>query len=272
MTKTFSETRREPLLDQASFEWSVDFDLNQAIPGYEETLNHPETSAEGRGSMRWHISRVRIDHSILLYSGGRSLSDVRDAVRAALDSIDAHLEHEGAVFASVDLAIQEYYVEALWLLSLTKLLGLPESDIERVANFYAVDESNDGADELFELMLAKLGRNSFPAEGLIHDDPYQSLLDCINAEPARRPALMALFLQRWFEGQKECDWWGSHINRRGEAILKTGFVGYWAFEAALVTYLWGIDDSSYRDLPHYPKDLLDYARANAPRPLGGQSP
>ena len=49
----------------------------------------------------------------------------------------------------IDLAIQDYYVEALWLLSLTKMLGY-DQEIERVVGFYLLDETNIGADELFE--------------------------------------------------------------------------------------------------------------------------
>ena len=200
--------------------------------------------------MRWHIARELFDHVVLLYSGGEDVESLAAPLAHAVDAADAHLGGDYAVTAVVDLAIQTHFVEALWLLSLTKLLGLGDKQIERVANFYATDDTNDGADELFELIIAKLGCKSFEAEGLIHEDPYQPLLDCIKANPEARPALMTKFLKRWFKGQKECDWWGSHINRTDDPVLKTGFFGYWAFEAALVTYLWDIDDSTYRDLPH----------------------
>lgn len=222
--------------------------------------------------MRWHIARELMGVLILKYSGGEPINQLRDDMLAAVDALEEHLDGEYPVADQFDLAIQDSYVEALWLLSLTKLLGFDDKQVERVANLYAADETNDGADELFELILAKLGRKSFEAEGLIHEDPYQLLLDCIRAEPAERPALMTKFLKRWFKGQKECDWWGSHINRRGTPVLDTGFFGYWAFEAALVTFLWDIDDGSYRDLPHYPKDLADYARANAAKPHQGHPP
>jgi hypothetical protein len=255
---------REPYLDIASYEWNAKHTLEKSIPGYESTRDAPDTAPEGRGSMRWHISRERFDQAMLLYSGGESLETVKGALIDAIDAFEAHLDGDHAVMDEFDLAIQDSYVQALWFLSLAKLLGLGDDQIERVANFYAADETNDGADELFELILAKLGRKSFEAEGLIHEDPYQLLLDCVKAKAEQRPALMTAFLKRWFKGQKECDWWGSHINRRGTPILDTGFFGYWAFEAALVTYLWDIDDSSYRDLPHYPKDLIDYAREHHP--------
>jgi Domain of unknown function (DUF1911)/Domain of unknown function (DUF1910) len=257
-------TIREPFLDEKSFDWSTKYTLEEGIPGYVETRDAPDTEPEGRGSMRWHISRDLFDLVILLYSGGEDVASLAPALEKAIEATQEHLDDDHAVMDEFDLAIQDSYVNALWLLSLTKLLGLGDDQIERVANFYAADETNDGADELFELILAKLGRKSFEAEGLIHEDPYQLLLDCIKAEPEQRPALMTKFLKRWFKGQKECDWWGSHINRTSDPVLKTGFFGYWAFEAALVTYLWDIDDSTYRDLPHYPKDLIDYARQNLP--------
>lgn len=269
---TAKRVLREPFLDQKSYEWNVSYTLDEEIPGYIQGRDAPDTEPEGRGSMRWHISRERFDYVILLYSGGEKVESLIPAVNLAIDAFEEHIDGEHAVMDEFDLAIQDSYVQALWFLSLAKLLGLGPEQIERIANFYAADETNDGADELFELILAKLGRKSFDAEGLIHEDPYQLLLDCIKAEPEQRPALMTQFLKRWFKGQKECDWWGSHIPRKGTTILDTGFFGYWAFEAALVTYLWDIDDSSYRDLPHYPKDLIDFARANAQRDANGKGP
>jgi hypothetical protein len=269
---TANRVLREPFLDRQSYEWNVSYVLDEEIPGYIQVRDAPDTDSEGRGSMRWHISRERLNHVILLYSGGEKIDSLVPALNAAIDAFEEHIDDEHAVMDEFDLAIQDSYVQAFWFLSLAKLLGFGPELIERIANLYAADETNDGADELFELILAKLGRKSFAAEGLIHEDPYQLLLDCIKAEPAARPALMSQFLKRWFKGQKECDWWGTHINRTKDPILKTGFFGYWAFEAALVTYLWDIDDSSYRDLPHYPKDLIDYARQSALLPANGQPP
>jgi hypothetical protein len=45
-----------------------------------------------------------------------------------------------------------------------------------------------------------------------------------------------------------------------------------ALEAALVTFLWDIDDSSYCDLQHCPKDLADHARQLALHGDGGCVP
>lgn len=270
----FNDRRREPFLDEASFDWNVKFTMDEVLPDLRRDASNANLSPLDQTESLWRISSELLDHAIRLYSAGQPVLELSPHVRASIESADKFVAsvEDGSLWPQLDLATQTHYVHALWLLSLVKLLGLGDEQVEHVANFYAADETNDGADELFELILAKLGRKSFDAEGLIHEDPYQYLLDCVKAEPEARPALMTQFLKRWFKGQKECDWWGSHINRKGGPILKTGFFGYWAFEAALVTYLWDIDDSSYRDLPHYPKDLIDFARANAQRDANGKGP
>lgn len=254
---------REPLLDEASFNSMLQYREQVAIPKLLAAIASTAIDPDARASLKRRLFNNLWDAALLSFSGGRALEIVARSVGSAIEAFGMAVSDEHASLDDVDLANQETYVEALWLLSLSRLLGLGNPVIERVANLYSDDETNDGSDELFEILLAKLGRKSFPAEGLIHEDPYQLLLDCIKAEPEDRPALMTQFLKRWFKGQKECDWWGSHIPRKGTTVLDTGFFGYWAFEAALVTYLWDIDDSSYRDLPHYPKDLVDYARQHA---------
>lgn len=259
---------REPFLDEKSFAYAVQYLSTEAIPELIQDIDAGSVNPENMGYALYHLGADYLRKSLLHYSGGSAVSSMKEDLLAAISTFDRNMDSETPAVVYADLSIQTYYVEALWLLSLTKLLGLGDAQVERVANIYAADQTNDGADELFELILAKLGRKSFEAEGVIHEDPYQLLLDCVKAEPEQRPELMTKFLKRWFKGQKECDWWGSHINRRGTPVLDTGFFGYWAFEAALVTYLWDIDDSSYRDLPHYPKDLIDYARQNFPRGSG----
>ena len=269
MSDDAREKGREPFLDKASFVSMLSYAQNESIPKLRSALAANDIEVENLGHVKRQLFDDLLTVTLLLYSGGKEIGEVRSALKEAISAFDIALDDQNAPLVYVDLAIQTYYVEALWLLSLAKLTLLGDSEIERVADLYAADETNDGADELFELILGKLGRKSFEAEGLIHEVPYQLLLDCIKAEPEQRPALMTAFLKRWFKGQKECDWWGSHINRRGTPVLDTGFFGYWAFEAALVTYLWDIDDTSFRDLPHYPKDLIDYARQHAAHPNRG---
>lgn len=259
----FEARKRERFLDEASFDWNKEYTENEELPLYEAQISDASNQGIDRATFKRYVASSQLSHTILLYSGGSDLASLRANVLATIQAFDNFLSDDYADLVYVDLAIQDYYVEALWLLSLTKMLGY-DQEIERVVGFYLLDETNIGADELFEAVRAKLGLPSAEAEGLIHEDPYQHLLDAIKAEPDARPEHMQLFLQHWYKGMKECGWWGSHVRRPGTTVLDTGFFGYWAFEAGLVTYLWDIDDSSYRDMQHYPKDLVDYARAHFP--------
>ncbi|WP_234975130.1 PoNe immunity protein domain-containing protein [Variovorax paradoxus] len=82
--------------------------------------------------------------------------------------------------------------------------------------------------------------------------PRPPLLSWRTAPPWSRS-----FLDGWYKGLKGCYWHDTHTDQEGSS-----YFGYWAFEAALVTVLWDIDDQSYRDHLVYPKDLADWVRAN----------
>jgi hypothetical protein len=38
------------------------------------------------------------------------------------------------------------------------------------------------------------------------------------------------------------------------------FLGCWAWESAAITAVWGVEDQWYRDLPFYPRDLVEHFR------------
>uniref|UniRef100_UPI002AC31AFB PoNe immunity protein domain-containing protein n=1 Tax=Paraburkholderia bannensis TaxID=765414 RepID=UPI002AC31AFB len=101
---------------------------------------------------------------------------------------------------------------------------------------------------------------------LLHPEPYRPLARATVAAPDERPAFVREFVEGWYKGMEPTYWYGAHTDGL--------YFGYWCLEAALVTVLWDIDDSSYRDNLVYPKDLVDFARereasacaADAPKP------
>lgn len=76
------------------------------------------------------------------------------------------------------------------------------------------------------------------------------------ADAEKRPVLMSKYMDDWYEASRREPYYRSHTKGREHSYL-----GYWSFEAAAVTIVLGIDDSSYRDKCFYPKDLVDYARS-----------
>ncbi|HEM7878850.1 DUF1911 domain-containing protein [Burkholderia contaminans] len=53
-------------------------------------------------------------------------------------------------------------------------------------------------------------------------------------------------------------WHDSHLNLSNEWGL---YFGYWAIEAAALSYILELDDTSLREHIVYPKDLVDFARS-----------
>ncbi|MQA38132.1 DUF1911 domain-containing protein [Rugamonas sp. FT29W] len=89
--------------------------------------------------------------------------------------------------------------------------------------------------------------------------PYFKTLKIFDAESQDRSMLMREYLEEWYRASRREPYYDSH--KRDDA-----FTGYWSWEAAAITYLLDIDDSSYRNAKFYPVDLVDFARSiQAPR-------
>lgn len=67
------------------------------------------------------------------------------------------------------------------------------------------------------------------------------------------------YLKIWYKSLAKAPWHDSHLGIADDTT--GGYFGYWAIEAGAVTFLMGVDDSSFREHLVYPKDLVDFARA-----------
>ena len=117
-----------------------------------------------------------------------------------------------------------------------------------------IDFNNHEKDGLVERILAfyEEGRPAPPDDCLRHL-PYFKTLKIFSAAPSDRPALMAEYLADWYRASRREPYYNSHTR-------DISFLGYWSWEAAAITCLLDIDDSSYAQAPFYPKDLVDFAR------------
>jgi hypothetical protein len=72
------------------------------------------------------------------------------------------------------------------------------------------------------------------------------------------------YLRRWYDGLRKAGnvYIDIHLLQQGDSQDCCTFHGYWCFEAAAVAYLKDIDDSTLHRFMYYPKDMVEYARAN----------
>ena len=62
------------------------------------------------------------------------------------------------------------------------------------------------------------------------------------------------YLQNWYSLNKEMSWYDSHKRQ-------WGYSGYWCWEVAAVVKIMGLDDTNFKDHPHYPYDMVHWQDA-----------
>lgn len=94
-----------------------------------------------------------------------------------------------------------------------------------------------------------------------HVEPYDSLIDAyFTADTGdRASAFVKKYLDGWYQAMEPCAWHNSHTIAHEDM---SPYNGYWSFESAAICLIHDIDDASFRDNLVYPKDLIDWARAN----------
>ena len=178
----------------------------------------------------------------------------------------AHLMHESWVGDTwklkmgrpkkvYDQFIFSAYEEMLWMLSLGVLLNIEKDEIEKLVE---VIERSNVSDKLLNYFIKHL----FPEYSVTQYESYKDYFDVPNSfhkvrEAIDAPNLQAaasslhVFLEKdWMRIHKESGWYDSHKRTNGL------YFGYWSFETAAVVKITGLDDSSFRDHPYYPTDLV----------------
>ena len=254
----FQELRRQRFLGE-KHATEFDEELRERIAYNQPYLAKTDITARALRSFAWSIASEQLELLILRYTAGQSIADLSREFPTVISGFEQFIpfdEPRPNEAHTLTITQHEAYVYVMWLLALCRLLGHAElvptvmSWIDRNAEY------NRGRDGLFEAVVEKLTGKKEPVERvLLHPAAYRPLAKAAAPDAQDRPALVKEFLDGWYKNMKDCYWHGTHTDKEGSS-----YFGYWAFEAALVTVLWNIDDSGYRDHLVYPKDLTDWAR------------
>jgi len=205
----------------------------------------------------------------LQYSAGAPVEQIREvwpyAMRWAEEYAMFHEAHHldpqnlGGIVPHAALRTEDYWIVALRLLCFGMLAG-HSAELSRVMRF--IDYGNElmgVRDGLIERLAAPFvpGRGE-PPDSCCRHLPYRKLLKVFAVDADMRAVLMGKYLDDWYEASRREPYFDQHL---GSGV---NFYGYWSWEAAATTWVLGIDDSSYRDKPFYPRDLADFARRFPP--------
>lgn len=263
MTKEkFLDVRRQIYLDEESYKNTIahierENLLNIAALDDDLTKRGRMTTLDLIASNKWTVFQLK-------YTAGERLSDLANS----LDEIVA--AYEQYVEANEEVPDEEYYppfvmndmidvyVDYLNLLCVAILLRR-EDLIPRI---YALNEGTDfdQIDAVLEELLKFFLPDRPELDEWLWNKPYRKLLDAIDSDtPDEMAKEMKRYVKNWYKEMKGvAHFWGKHEKIKPEY---TPYYGYWAMCAGAFTYLYNIDDSSYRDETVYPKDLVDYAQS-----------
>ena len=158
-------------------------------------------------------------------------------------------ECDGHLVPHLELVTGDYW-EALQLVCFSILFAQPEH-LPTIVDILAYE--NDEQDALLDKLVSPWLPDREISNIYLRQLPYRKLDKVFAAKEEDRPKLMSQYLDEWYGVSKREPYHDRHKS--------SFFPGYWSLEAATVTVILRIDDSSYRDKPYYPKDLVDYARS-----------
>ncbi len=175
----------------------------------------------------------------LLYSCGADLKTIEDCYKEFLPYYNQMWNRKYG------------YIELVKVLSLAVLFEIDKGCISELEERLR----NDRFDDFLVNVLIKTVDPSWENQGTEFEFPgiYDDLKAILDNKESEQIALLKNYLQnQWYNIHKECSWFNSHL------FEHNNYYGYWSFEAGAVAKILHLDDSSLKDVPYYPYDLVHY--------------
>lgn len=145
------------------------------------------------------------------------------------------------------------YIELIKVLSLGVLFKVNRSDIFELEQ-RLISEKFD--DRLVNFLMKEID-STWEREGVEFEfEVYECLKQILDNDEKiiACEALKEYLQEKWYEIHRECAWYDSHKSS------KNVYYGYWSFEAGAIAKILNLDDSSLKDVPYYPYDLVHYKK------------
>jgi hypothetical protein len=258
----FIDKRRQIFIGEPVYTATFEFIKNAVEVRIEGSKHSPD--AEAFSTNRHLILNGLWELWQLRYTAGDDLSRLAQALDDIVINFETYVEtYVGNYEALILDDLIDTYVDYLNLLSAAILLHR-EDLIPRIYGLMQ-GGSYDGHDLVIEELLKFYLPGRPEIDEWLWDQPYRIALDAVIEDTAaERERGMREYVKAWYPSMKgRAGFWGQHAKVSENNL--TNYTGYWTMEAAALSYLFDIDDSSYRDELVYPKDLADYARSQPRR-------
>ena len=205
--------KRETFKEQSYFDEKVQ-SRKEWVEKFEALIANPETTPEHRRQLLHTVFQERLQLLITRYSRGESVSPLAQDFPKIISALAAYNFVEG----HAPFSFEEFdaYVYALWLVALAILLEVEDEQLQALLR----ELNNEGRDVLFERLVALRFPGRPQATTLMYPNPYQPLLEALDASEEQQASLICEFLKNYYKGMRRAYWHDSHL---GE---DAGFFGY----------------------------------------------
>ena len=257
---TFEQSQRDPFITESgSKQLFDDYEICINSKTRHEKMLNVNHDTDHRFQLSWGFASNRLELLMLQYSVGASVESMLESAKLTFAEFERHY----TMFPDEELKLKLWeangYRYVMWLTGLAYLLGLKEY-LPKIAQWIS-SNPDDGNDPLISLLFNRLGVEGLPtASELLHPKGYTPLYELLTQtqDKTKQQTLMQTYIRGFYKNIMNQTVW--------KGWDKEGWIyfGFWSFEAGMITHLLNLDDSGYRDMTFYPKDLVEYARNQQP--------
>jgi uncharacterized protein YqgQ len=213
---------------------------HERIEKFEFKLKNGEVKEDRILSVKKKIFEIKFGIINALYSKGEDISLIKIEFEKILDS-DIEISN-----------LHHRYVDILHLLSLSILLEMDFIIVKKIIDLINRDNLEDKLiDFIIKYKLLDWNRSN---NMFLHNTPYKAFDEIIDAsdKTSAENRLKKYLEKEWYKGHGDCGWHDTHKEKEDL------YFGYWSFESAAIVKIMGLDDSSFKDNPYYPYDLVHW--------------
>ena len=199
----------------------------------------------------------QLRHIIARYSRGDSMEELRQEFPELIRKISLtekmnQKKYPGSEHVFVHRGrFLESFRDALVILSLGLCLRVSPEEIAAVLQYF------ERGDPLLETIVGSAAPELKGSLGPpAFYDTFDRLYDALNADETTREHCVREYLNVWYSEKMD----GLSVKDTHLTEGRADYVGYWCFEAAGVVAALDIDDQTFADHPHYPRDLVRFYR------------
>jgi hypothetical protein len=145
------------------------------------------------------------------------------------------------------------YVQMAWMLSIGIMLKVEDVAFTRLAEVVRKDNPKDFLIDF--LIHYRISSWEIKSDKFMFKRPYQAIQEIISLSKTDKEKglerLKKYLAKEWYRGHSDTGWYDTHKH----GIIHTG---YWSFESGALVKILGLDDSTLKEMPYYPYDMVHW--------------